>query len=102
MEREAVTPELLRAAGQASTGTVTVGPAVVNNIRLVAFNAARDEEDPTKLLGFARVLNFRKDPARVKVDPEVQVPGQTLGVFGRNLEFPARQLTIAKMSDPPP
>src|SRR5216684_1860734 len=73
IEREEVTPALLRAAGQASAVKVAVGPAIVDNVALVAFNAARDDEDPSKLQVFARVLNFRKDPVSAKVELEVQV-----------------------------
>jgi hypothetical protein len=99
IERQEVTPELLKAAGQTSAGKVTLGPVVVNNVGLVAFNAARDEEDPTKLQVFARVLNFRKDPVSTKIELEVQVRGQTTGLYERRLELPARQLKIEKIPE---
>ncbi len=100
IERQEVTPELLRAAGQTSAGKVTLGPAVVNNVALVAFNASRDDDDPTKLQVFARVLNFRKDSVNVKVELEVQSKGQIIGVHEGKLKLPARQLKIEKMSEP--
>jgi hypothetical protein len=100
IEREEVTPALLKIAGQSSTGKVTVGPVMVNNVALAAFNAARDEDDPSKLQVFARVLNFRKDPVSTKVELDVQVKGQTTAVYERKLELPARQLKIEKTSAP--
>jgi hypothetical protein len=99
LERQEVTPELLKAAGQTSSGKVSLGPAIVNNVALVAFNASRDDEDPTKLQVFARVLNFRRDPVNTKIELEVQVRGQTTGVYERKLDLPARQLKIAKISE---
>jgi hypothetical protein len=99
IERQEVTSELLKAAGQTSAGKVTAGPAVVNNVGLVAFNAARAEDDPSKLQVFARVLNFRKDPVRTKLELEVQVRGHTTGLYDRKLELPARQLKIEKISE---
>ncbi|HLJ91875.1 MAG TPA: BatA and WFA domain-containing protein, partial [Gemmataceae bacterium] len=102
LERQEVTPELLRVAGQTSAGNVAVGPAIVNNVALVAFNATRDEDDPTKLQVFARVLNFRKDPAQVKIELEVLGRGQTIGVHEQKIELPARHLKIEKMPEPTP
>lgn len=100
LDREEITAELLKTAGQASAGKFTIGPAIVNNVGLVAFHAARDEDDPTKLQVFARVLNFRNDPVTVKVELEVQVRGQTTGVYEQKLDIPARQLKIEKVSEP--
>jgi hypothetical protein len=102
IEREAVTPELLKGAGPASVAKISVGPAVVNNVALVAFNAARDDDDPSKLQVFARVLNFRKDPETVNVELEVQVRGQTKELHAprQKVQLPARQLKIEKLSEP--
>ena len=96
IEREEVTPALLKVAGQASTGKVAVGPVMVNNVGLVAFNAARDEDDPSKLQVFARVLNFRKDPVSTKVELDVQVKGQTTAVYEQKLELPRASSRLKK------
>lgn len=101
-ERQEVTADLLKTAGQTSSGKITLGPAIVNNVALVAFNAARDEDDPSKLQVFARVLNFRKDPVRTKVELEVQVQGQTTGLYERQLDLPARQLKVEKIAEAGP
>src|SRR5205807_7141569 len=95
IEREEVTPELLKSAGQTAAGKITLGPALVNNVGLVAFNAARDEDDPSKLQVFARVLNFRKEPVNAKLELEVQVRGQTTGLYEQKVQLPPRQLVVS-------
>ncbi|HTU20846.1 MAG TPA: VWA domain-containing protein [Gemmataceae bacterium] len=52
------------------------GAENVDNIGLGNLNAARDEQDPSKLQVFARLLNFRSEPATVKVEIEWRVPGR--------------------------
>jgi hypothetical protein len=99
IQRQEVTADLLQAAGSSSTVKVSIGPAVVNNVGLVAFSASRDDDDPSKLQVFARLLNFRKEPVSAKVELEVQVRGQTTAVYERRLEIPARQLKVEKMSE---
>jgi hypothetical protein len=67
------------------------GPDTVDNIGLVTLNAARDEQDSSKVQLFARVLNFRKDAATVRIELEWRVPGKedfnlrdrTLNLSGR-------------------
>jgi hypothetical protein len=46
------------------------GADLVNNVGIVSFSAVRDEKDPSKLQVFARLLNFRKQPADVTVELE--------------------------------
>jgi hypothetical protein len=43
------------------------GPESVNNIGIVSLNAVRDEKDSSRLQVFARLLNFKKEPADVTI-----------------------------------
>jgi hypothetical protein len=52
------------------------GAEAVDNIGLVTLNAARDEQDSSKVQVFARALNFRKDAATVQIEVEWRVPGR--------------------------
>src|SRR5919108_2985425 len=49
------------------------GPEAVDNLGIVSCNASRDENDPSRLQVFVRVLNFRKDPADVTLELNWQV-----------------------------
>jgi len=51
------------------------GREAADNIGLVTLNAARDDRDPSRLLVFAQVANFRSVDARVQVELEVLVNG---------------------------
>jgi hypothetical protein len=46
------------------------GADMVNNVGIVSFSAVRDEKDASKLQVFARLLNFRQQPAEVTVELE--------------------------------
>jgi hypothetical protein len=69
------------------------GPENADNVGLVTLNAVRDEQDPSKLQVFARVLNFRREAGTVKVEVEWRVPGkedfnlldQTVTMAGRKV-----------------
>jgi hypothetical protein len=49
------------------------GPEAVDNLGIVGCNAVRDENDPSRLQVFVRVLNFRRDPADVTLELTWQV-----------------------------
>jgi hypothetical protein len=68
------------------------GPENTDNVALVALNALRDEQDPTKLQVFARALNFRPRATEVKVQLEVSVAGRVTAIKEQALALPARQV----------
>ncbi len=49
------------------------GPAAVDNVGIVDFNATRGEKDPSQLQVFVRVLNYRPRAAEVTVELEARV-----------------------------
>jgi hypothetical protein len=65
------------------------GPEAVDNVGIVHFNAVRDEETPSRLQVFVRVLNFRPRPAAVTVRLDWRV-GDDPGTRDQALEIPAR------------
>jgi hypothetical protein len=72
------------------------GPDVVDNIGLVTLNAVRDEQDSSKVQLFARVLNFRKDSATVKIEVEWRVIGKDdFNLREQTLTLPARSFPPA-------
>lgn len=75
------------------------GPENTNNVAIVTFNALRDEQDPTKLQVFARVLNFRNSAATAKVELEILVNGQVKGIKGATLSLPARKVVTIDDKD---
>jgi hypothetical protein len=52
------------------------GPAAVDNVGIVTFNAVRDEANPSRLQVFVRVLNYRANPVEVTVELEWRVGDQ--------------------------
>src|SRR5262249_5981422 len=52
------------------------GPEAVDNVGIVAFNAVRDEQNPSRLQVLVRVLNFRPTPADGTVELEWRIAGQ--------------------------
>jgi len=99
LEREKVTADLLRSAKAASGANIVDGPAIVDNIALASFSASRDDQDPSKLLVFARILNFRRDPVKAKMSLDVIVNGQLKGAYGKDVELEGRGLTVQKVPD---
>jgi hypothetical protein len=77
-----------------SPGTETPGHA--DNIGIVRFDAVRDEQDPTRVQAFVRVLNFRNGPAKVGVDLDVLSGGKAVQ------DVRHRELTIARREYEPP
>ncbi len=71
------------------------GPEAVDNIGIVAFNAVRDETGTGKVQLFARVLNFRPEPAAVRVELEVRSGGRLKDILRESLDLPARKLRPA-------
>jgi hypothetical protein len=62
-----------------------------DNIGIVRFDAVRDEQDPTKLQAFVRVLNFRNVSAKAGIDLDVLSGAKTVqDVRHRDLLVPKR------------
>src|SRR5262249_45624382 len=93
---EPVTAQLRQAAGLNENANVVEGPALVNNLALGACGVTRDENDPTKALIFARVLNYRNEPVNTKVQLSLLVNGRTSGVYDRDVRLPARSVRAEK------
>jgi hypothetical protein len=102
LDREPVTPELLRAAKVPADARVSAGPVLVDNVALVSFSASRDETDATKLQVFARLLNFRSTAVHARVQLDVQVNGQLKGVYEQVVDLPSRDLRVEKVVDAEP
>jgi hypothetical protein len=69
----------------------TGSPGNADNIGIVRFDAVRDEQDPTRVQAYVRVLNFRNSPARVGVDLDVLSGGKAVqDVRHRDLPIDAR------------
>ncbi|HZT83407.1 MAG TPA: VWA domain-containing protein [Gemmataceae bacterium] len=56
-------------------------PDGTDNVGLVTLNAVRDDKDPTRLVVFASVRNYRKEEAAVTVELEVLVNGELVKVY---------------------
>ncbi|HEV3238616.1 MAG TPA: BatA and WFA domain-containing protein [Gemmataceae bacterium] len=98
VEREEPSAEMLKTTGLATNPRIDAGPVRVNNVALVAFNALRDDTDPSKLQVFARVLNFRNSRVNTKVRLDVMVNGAVKGVYARDLELEPRGVKIEKVT----
>ena len=76
------------------------GREEVDNLAVVTLNAVRDDRDPTKLLVFCRLMNYRAREAQVKVELEVFVDGRPREVRdpadGKQPLLPARKLEPAE------
>jgi hypothetical protein len=69
------------------------GADAVDNVGIVTLNAVRDDQDPSRLQVFARVLNFRKGPAEVTVELEWRVAGRNdFNLREQALTLPGRTL----------
>jgi hypothetical protein len=80
------------------------GPEGADNIGIVTLNAERDEQDPARVRVFARVLNFRLQPADVRVELEWRSPGQeAFSLREARLSLPGRSEMPAdpQGNDPP-
>src|SRR5262245_17099675 len=73
------------------------GPENVNNVGLVRLSAQRDEQDPTKLQVFARVVNFCPKRVNAEVQLDVRIDDQVKGVYQKDVALPARQVTEEKV-----
>jgi hypothetical protein len=68
------------------------GPENIDNVGLVTLNAVRDEQDPSKLQVFARLLNFKSEAATVKVEVEWRLPGKDdFNLLDQTVEVPGRK-----------
>jgi hypothetical protein len=71
-------------------------PEAVDNVGIVTLNASRDEREPGKLKVFVRVLNYRKDPATVRVDLDWRIQGQDeFELRSQDTTMKGRTLTVA-------
>lgn len=63
----------------------------MNNVGIVGFHLVRDEKDPSKVLAFVWVLNYRKEPAAVVVELEWRKAGQgEFNLSEERLSLPGR------------
>lgn len=65
------------------------GPEV-NNVGIVGLSAARDEYDPSRLFVNARLLNFRPEAAKVRVELNVSSGGRTDKFYEKSVDLPKR------------
>jgi hypothetical protein len=68
--------------------------AYSNNVGIVKLDAIRDETDPTKVMVFARVMNFRTQAVNnARVELDVTIAGEPLPQARiRSLDLPAREI----------
>ncbi|MFO0843831.1 MAG: VWA domain-containing protein, partial [Gemmataceae bacterium] len=67
------------------------GADVVNNVGIVGLNLVRDEKDPSKVLAFVRVSNYRREPAEVVLELEWRGAGQgEFNLSEERLSLPGR------------
>ncbi len=84
-----------------SPGSKEAGNA--DNVGIVRFDAVRDEDDPTRVQAFVRILNYRNGPARVGVDLDVLSGGKSMqDVRHRSLTIPKREFEPPNTDDPSP
>jgi hypothetical protein len=66
--------------------------ASANNLGIVAYNATRDDNDPSRFIVFAQILNFRHTPVeRLRVQLDLRPNHQLESVQERTLTVPARR-----------
>ena len=81
-----------------SPGSEILGHA--DNIGIVRFDAVRDEQDPTKLQAFVRVMNFRNGPAKIGLDLDVLSGSKAVqDVRHREIVLPKRTYEAAVIED---
>lgn len=84
-----------------SPATEVTGNA--DNVGIVRFDAVRDEQDPTRLQAYVRVLNFRSAPVKCGVDLDVLSGGKAVqDVRHRDLTLKARVYQPPVPDDPSP
>jgi hypothetical protein len=90
--RFADVPNLTLANLQLTFHAPEVGePGNADNVGIVRFDAVRDEQDPSRLQAFVRVLNFRNQPVKAGVDLDVLSAGKAVqDVRHRDLPIAAR------------
>lgn len=70
-----------------------------NNVALVRFNAERDESDPTQLVVFSSLANYRASRVTARLQLDVSVNGQLRGVHEREVALPARRVSRTKVQN---
>jgi hypothetical protein len=69
------------------------GPEKVDNIGIVALSALRNEQDPSHIQVFVRVLNFKPSQADVRLELEWRQPGQEgFTLRDKQLQLPPRRV----------
>src|SRR5262245_34511787 len=78
-------------------------PGSADNVGIVRFDAVRDEQDPTRLQAFVRVMNFRNAPVKAGVDLDVMSGGKALqDIRHKDLPLAAREFRPRIPDDPSP
>lgn len=71
----------------------------VNNVGIVGFSANRDEFDPTRLLVFVRLLNFRPADVRAKLEVQVFIDGKLSKAYEQTADLTKRVFEADKLND---
>lgn len=78
-------------------------PGNADNVAIVRFDAVRDEQDPTRLQAYVRVLNYRNQPVKAGIDLDVLSGGKAVqDVRHRELPIAARDYQPPVPDDPSP
>lgn len=73
-----------------------LGAENVDNVAIVSCDARRDEDDPSKMQVFLRVLNYRNKPVQTRLQLEVFVDGELKSIPEQALSLPAREIKEEK------
>lgn len=71
------------------------GAENVDNVALVTLNAVRDDRDGSRLLVFARALNYRSQAVTTTARLEVFAGGKLRNVYDKSIDLPARRPAAA-------
>jgi hypothetical protein len=75
------------------------GADKVNNVAIVSFNAVRDDRSTVRC--FARLMNFRSEPAKLRLQLDVTMNGKLKGVYEKSVDLPPRKVSeTAKDHEP--
>lgn len=78
-------------------------PGNADNVGIIRFDAVRDEQDPTRLQAYVRVLNFRNTPVPAGVDLDVLSGGKSVqDVRHKELPLSTRVYQPPVPDDPSP
>lgn len=74
------------------------GAENTDNVAIVNFNAVRDEQDPSKVQAFVRILNFRPNPVQARLQLEIQENGKLRSIQEKPVVADPRR--INKVQEP--